>query len=137
MDFISRFGAERHNREIGKRSRSPRLHKPMRSRRRNAEKTSGSRVCALRPLGNREGEADDDAEPEDLPNLVRRSAAPHGGVRPPLHPAMDRTAGFFRVRKPRLPWTGFLCERRAVSWALCILGSAGDICPCGSRRKWT
>ena len=45
MDFISRFGAERHNREIGKRSRSPRLHKPMRSRRRNAEKTSGSRVA--------------------------------------------------------------------------------------------
>ena len=27
-----------------------------------------------------EGGADDDAEPEDLPNLVRRSAAPVGGV---------------------------------------------------------
>ena len=59
-------------------------------------------------LGNREGGADDDAEPEDLPNLVRRSAAPRGGAPPPLHPAMDRTAGFFRVRKPRLPWTGLL-----------------------------
>ena len=30
-------------------------------------------------LGNREGGADEDAEPEDLPNLVRRSAVPHGG----------------------------------------------------------
>ena len=29
-------------------------------------------------LGNREGGADDDAEPEDLPSLVRRSAAPVG-----------------------------------------------------------
>ena len=50
-------------------------------------------------LGNREGGADDEAEPEDLPNLVRRSAA-LVGASPPLHPAMDRTAGFFRVRKP-------------------------------------
>ena len=47
----------------------------------------------------REGGADDDAEPEDLPSLVRRSAAPMR--RTPLHPAMDRTAGFFRVRKSR------------------------------------
>ena len=31
-------------------------------------------------LGNREGGADEDAEPEDLPNLVRRSAVPHGGA---------------------------------------------------------
>ena len=62
-------------------------------------------------LGNREGGADDDAEPEDLPNLVRRSAAPRGGAPPPLHPAMDRTAGFFRVRKPRQPLTGLLHGR--------------------------
>ena len=48
-------------------------------------------------LGNREGEADDDAEPEDLPSLVRRDMRPMGVF--PLHPAMDRTAGFFRVRK--------------------------------------
>ena len=46
-----------------------------------------------------EGGADDDAEPEDLPNLVRGSCLPWE-TQPPLHPAMDRTAGFFRVRKP-------------------------------------
>ena len=53
-----------------------------------------------------EGGADDDAEPEDLPNLVRRSAAPMHCT--PLHPAMDRTAGFFRVEnvKPRLAVDG-------------------------------
>lgn len=135
MNFISRFGAERHNREIGKRSRSPRLHKPMRSRRRNAEKTSGSRVCALRPLGNREGEADDDAEPEDLPNLVRRSAAPHGGVRPPLHPAMDRTAGFFSCEKAPSAVDGAFVRAMPCEVGSCVWGNAGDICPCGSRGK--
>ena len=79
-----------------------------------------------------EGGADDDAEPEDLPNLVRRSAAPHGGSLAPLHPAMDRTAGFFRVKnvKPRLPWTGFLRERaHDEGGEMCILGSVnGFVC---------
>ena len=40
-------------------------------------------------------QGNDEAEPEDLPNLVRRSAFLSGT---PLHPAMDRTAGFFRVK---------------------------------------
>ena len=53
----------RGNREIGV--------KPMRSRRRNAE--DASRMS----LGDREDEANDDAEPEDLPNLVRRERQLH------------------------------------------------------------
>ena len=48
-----------------------------------------------------------------------------GVLRPPLHPAMDRTAGFFRVRKPHLPWTGFLCERRAVELGVVYFGERG------------
>ena len=74
-------------------------------------------------LGNREGGADEDAEPEDLPNLVRRSTVPPWGERrAPLHPAMDRTADFFRVRKSRLLRRGFcmhtmLCEvGRSCIW---------------------
>ena len=129
MDFISRFGAERHNREIGKRSRSPRLHKPMRSRRRNAEKTSGSRVCALRPLGNREGEADDDAEPEDLPNLVRRSAAPSSA-------SCDGQDGrFFSCEKAPSAVDGAFVRAMPCEVGSCVWGNAGDICPCGSRGK--
>ena len=56
-------------------------------------------------LREREDGADDDAEPEDLPNLVRRErqsyrvrANARRGLPFPLHPAMDRTAGFFRVK---------------------------------------
>ena len=51
-------------------------------------------------LGNREGGTGDEAEPEDLPNLVRLGGRVHGTGAVPLHPAMDRTAGFFRVRRP-------------------------------------
>lgn len=62
-------------------------------------------------LVRREDETDDDAEPEDLPNLVRREMRPVGERGIPLHPAMDRTAGFFRAKKsPILDRRGFFAE---------------------------
>ena len=64
-------------------------------------------------LVRREDETDDDAEPEDLPNLVRREVPRRGPL--PLHPAMDRTAGFFRAKKsPILDRRGFFAEQAAV-----------------------
>jgi len=39
-------------------------------------------------LGNREGGTGDEAEPEDLPNLVRLGGCVHGTGAVPLHPAM-------------------------------------------------
>ena len=58
-------------------------------------------------LGNREGGADDEAEPEDLPSLVRRSAGPVGDV--PLLCILRWTGRqvFFVWKNPVLPWTGF------------------------------
>ena len=62
-------------------------------------------------LGNREGGTGDEAEPEDLPNLVRLGGRVHGTGAVPLHPAMDRTAGFFRAKKsPILDRRGFFAE---------------------------
>ena len=94
------------------------LHKPMRSRRRNAEDAP---ICHWET-----GKAE--RTKMQSRKTYRISCAgvlrPVGERRSPLHPAMDRTADFFRVRKSRLLRRGF-CMHTMLSEVgrSCIWGS--------------
>ena len=86
-------------------------------------------------LGNREDGADEDAEPEDLPNLVRRSAAPHGGSAPSSASCDGQDGRFFSCEKAPSAVDGAFVRAMPCEVGSCVWGNAGDICPCGSRGK--
>ena len=93
-------------------------------------------MCALRPLGNREGEADDDAEPEDLPNLVRRSAAPRGGASLSSASCDGQDGRIFSCEKAPSAVDGAFVYERTMKMGMCMEErTGGDTRAAG--RKWT
>ena len=93
-------------------------------------------MCALRPLGNREGEADDDAEPEDLPNLVRRRAVPRGGASLSSASCDGQDGRIFSCEKAPSAVDGAFVYERTMKMGMCMEErTGGDTRAAG--RKWT